>query len=125
MCCLPFLKVALTERGEGYTRAEDRIKLTVREASDEQIEVIVGIDELCKVCPLCIGDRCESPQGDEEEVRKWDSIIMEEIGVSEGATLTASEWRKLIREKFPLAFCRRCKARDFCDAGDQIELAGE
>jgi hypothetical protein len=101
--------------------AEDKIKLTVREGSDEPIEVIVGADELCKACPLCAGARCTSPQGDEVEVRKWDSIIMEETGVFEGATLTASGWRKLIKDKFPLVFCRRCKAKDFCKAGKQIK----
>ena len=119
--CLRFLTVNLSDRGEEYIRVEDRIKQTMRQSVTQPVTLICGIDELCKVCPLCLDSRCQSEMGDEEEVRKWDSIIMKELGVTDGATFTAVEWRKLIGFKFPLTFCKRCKAKEFCEAGNKLE----
>jgi len=79
------------------------------------VEIVVGVDELCQACPLCRDNRCQSPEGDEEEVRKWDSIIFNGLGVSVGTTLTASAWRELIRQKSPLDFCCRCRLSSYCD----------
>ena len=119
--CLPFLNVRLNDRGEAYVQVEDRIKLTMRESVTQPVTLICGVDELWEVCPMCKDSFCQSELGNEEEVRKWDSIIMKELAVSDGITLTAVEWRKLIREKSPLKFCNLCKAKDFCDAGNKIE----
>jgi hypothetical protein len=119
--CLPFLRVDLSERGKEYIQGEDKVKQTMRRSVTQPVTLIHGVDELCEVCPLCQDSRCQSKLGDEEEVRKWDAKIMKELGVTDGATLTAVEWRKLIGEKFPLTFCNRCKAKDFCYAGDRIE----
>ena len=118
--CLPFLMINLSDRGEEYMRVEDRIKETMRQGITQLVTLICGTDELCEACPMCLDSRCQSDMGDEDEVRKWDSIIMKELGITDGATFTAAEWRTLIRAKFPLTFCNRCKAKEFCEAGDKL-----
>jgi len=48
-------------------------------------------------------------------VRKWDSIILNGLGVSYGETRTSKEWRMLVEQKAPLKFCRtRCPFRERC-----------
>jgi hypothetical protein len=121
MFCLPFIKVNLYERGEECVRVADEIKQTMRQGVSRPITLICGVDVLCDVCPMCRDSRCQSELGDEEEVRKWDHIIMRELGVTDNTTLTAVEWRKMFQEKIPLTFCGRCKAKDYCEAGDRIK----
>ena len=115
--CVPFLKHISWERGDEFIQVANRIKQTMHGQAEEPVEVIWGVDELCQVCPMCKNDRCQSPEGDEEEIRKMDSIILKGLGVSVGTVLTVGEWRKLIEQKAPLEICRRCRARSICDAG--------
>jgi hypothetical protein len=115
--CVPFLKMNLSERGQDFVQVENKIRQTMCKESGEPVEVVWGVDELCQVCPLCRGNRCHSPNGDEEEVRKLDSIILKELGVSVGTALTVNEWRKIIKQKSPPDFCNRCRVRSFCCVG--------
>ena len=68
--------------------------------------VIEGVDELCQVCPLCVDERCSSPLGNEDEVRKWDAILLKELVLPFGSCLTSSEWRALIEQKTRLNFVK-------------------
>ncbi len=79
------------------------------------VEVIEGVDVLCKVCPLCQNERCQSPQGNEDEVRKWDADILRGLEISYGDSITADRFRTLIGKKAPFIFCHtRCKWREGC-----------
>ena len=118
ICCVPLWKVSFHDRGEDFLEVEDRIKQTMRADSDSIVEVAWGVDELCQVCPLCQDDRCQSPRGDEDGVRKWDGIILKELGISAGTALSVTEWRRLIRQKLPLNLCQRCQWRSVCAMGD-------
>ena len=120
--CRRFLKVELPDRGEALARAERRM-LDLFEAGEEvEVEVCEGVDELCRACPECQGDRCRSAQGEEEAVRKWDSIILKGLGVSYGETRTSRGWRTLIEEKAPLKFCQtRCPWKGRCS----VAILGE
>jgi len=79
--------------------------------------VAEGVDELCQQCPLCTDDRCSSPLGNEDEVRKWDAILLKELGLAFGTCLTAGEWQALIKQKTPFKLCRKCQWRQACIIG--------
>ena len=117
ICCVPLWGVGFQDRGEDFIGIEDRIKQTMRVDSDLSVEVIWGIDELCQVCPLCRDGCCQSPKGDEEKVRKWDKIILQELGVPAGTILSVMEWRQLIKQKLPLSLCQRCQWKSLCAMG--------
>ncbi len=113
--CTGFLTEALPERGESFLRVEQTVRDVVCSDDETPVEAAEGVDELCHVCPHCRDDRCEHPRGKEEGVRKWDGILMKNLGISYGETRTSREWRLLIREKAPLGFCQtRCPSRSGC-----------
>ena len=78
--------------------------------------VIEGTDELCQQCPLCQNNRCTSPRGDETAVRKWDSILLSELGLAFGTCLTSGEWEALVKSKTPFKICHKCQWRNICGA---------
>ncbi|KAF0122122.1 MAG: hypothetical protein FD151_925 [bacterium] len=113
--CEPFLAGNFPDRGERFDRIGDKIRETMQSGTDTIIEVIEGVDELCQTCPLCQNNGCQSPNGDEDAVRKWDAIVLKGLGVSYGEKRSAQEFRALIEEKAPLEFCRtRCRWKDAC-----------
>lgn len=115
--CGRFSPFNLPDRGDVFNRVGHNTTDILTLSNDSLVEVVEDIDELCRVCPLCQGDRCQSPQGNEEEVRKWDTIILRGLEISYGDSMTAERFRALIDEKAPLDFCRtRCKQREGCGA---------
>jgi hypothetical protein len=68
--CDRFLKVQPSDRGVEYEQVEQRIKDITQTDDEALVEVIEGIDELCRVCPEYREDRCQSREGNEEAVRK-------------------------------------------------------
>ncbi len=113
--CERFLKVELPGRGDEFKRFSQKRRDAIEKQDDLEVQVIQGIDELCRVCPDCQEERCQSPRGDEEAVRKWDSIILKGLEINYGETRTSKEWRTLIDEKAPLKFCKtRCAYRSRC-----------
>ncbi|MBW1898014.1 MAG: DUF1284 domain-containing protein [Deltaproteobacteria bacterium] len=113
--CERFLKVELPDRGSEFEQAQQKIKDLIETDEDTQVEIIEGVDDLCKVCPDLQDDRCENLFGNEDAVRKWDGIIIEGLGVSYGETMTSGDWRRLIEQKAPLDFCRdRCQWKSIC-----------
>jgi hypothetical protein len=113
--CERFLKVQPSDRGVEFEQVEQGIKDLAQTDDEALVEVIEGIDELCRVCPECRDDRCQSAQGNEEAVRKWDGIVLKGLGVSYGETRTSRQWRMLIEEKAPLDFCQtRCPWKSIC-----------
>jgi hypothetical protein len=113
--CERFSKVQPSDRGVEFEQVEQRIKNLTQTDDQALVEVIEGIDELCRVCPECRDDRCQSREGNEEAVRKWDGIILKGLGVSYGETRTSGQWRMLTEEKAPLKFCHtRCRWKSIC-----------
>lgn len=120
LLCERFLNVEIPDRGGEFEQVSRKIKETLERQDDIGVEIIEGIDELCKVCPDCDGERCKNPKGDEEAVRKWDGIILRGLGVNFGETMMSKEWRILIHQKAPLAFCEtRCPFRLSCTVFQQ------
>jgi hypothetical protein len=113
--CYAFLNAEFPDRGVEFVRVEQSIKDIIQTDDETLVEAIEGIDELCRACPNCRDGRCESPQGDEEAVRKLDNILLKSLGISYGETRTPREWRMLIEQKAPLDFClKRCPAKLGC-----------
>jgi hypothetical protein len=115
MFCERFLEVEVQDRGEEYKRVSQQRTDTIERQDDALVEIIEGIDELCRVCPDCRDERCQSLRGDEEAVRKWDGIILKGLEINYGEMRTSKEWRRLIQQKAPLSFCKtRCPYRSSC-----------
>ncbi len=103
--------------GRGMEFAETRQRLSDLMESNEDIlvEPAKGVDKLCARCPECRNDRCWSPLGDEDAVRKWDARVLQGLGIEYGQARTPEGWRRLMEEKAPFDFCRnRCTYRTRC-----------
>lgn len=117
--CDRFLPLELLIRGEEFARAVDEMKGLTRPESGATIMVTEGPDQLCVHCPDYRNDRCESPAGGEEKVRRWDARILEGLGISYGDRVTVKELLALIEERAPLVFCRdRCPWKAVCRVFD-------
>ena len=114
ICCLPFLK-PFGGRGSDFQRILDEIKSALVSKPDMLIAVHEGIDQLCQYCPFRSGQRCASPLGNEDAVRKWDAILLKELNLPFGTCLTAGEWQALIKQKTPFKLCQKCQWRQKCD----------
>ena len=116
--CVPFLDHLFSDRGEAFNKVEDMIKKVMLSDDNEMlVKVTEGVDELCRECLLCKDDRCESPKGDETEVRKWDAIILKGLGMEIGKILKLADIQSIISEKAPLDLCFRCQWRKDCRMG--------
>jgi hypothetical protein len=113
--CKKFLNLDFPERGEKFKRVSSAIKELIASNSDAMIEIIQGVDGLCRLCPDCRGNRCENANGNEDKVRKWDRIILNGLEISYGEKRTIQELSEVIGRKAPLDFCRtRCPWKAIC-----------
>ena len=113
--CERFLKVEVPDRGEEFERVSRERRDAIETEDDVVVEVIEGMDELCRVCPDCRDERCQTPRGDEEAVKKWDGIILRGLEINYGEARTSRDWRILINQKAPLTFCEmQCPYRSSC-----------
>jgi hypothetical protein len=113
--CEPFLVLETFDRGEAFNTLAKHIKESLESQTDILIEVIEGVDDLCQPCPLCQDARCQSPDGDETSVRKWDAIVLKGLAISYGDRLTAGLLMALIRQKLPLPLClTKCRWKNAC-----------
>lgn len=123
--CNQFLPLDNLNRGQEFDLVLERMRALTRSESDLIVIVTEGPDQVCDACPDYRDGRCESKNGDEEAVRKWDSKIVRGLGISFGAEMTVSALLALIREKAPLDFCEsRCPWKAFCQVGGQGRDSG-
>jgi hypothetical protein len=113
--CEPFLELDVFDRGQAFNTLATRIKEALESQADTLIEVTEGTDDLCKECPLCRDARCQSPDGDETSVRKWDALVLKGLEISYGDRLTAGHLMKLIRQEVPIQLClTKCRWKNAC-----------
>ena len=106
--CTQFMPIAYTERGHEFQEASAKQKKLLEDATTN-IDIGHGPDFICAVCPHFNGQECIHPKGDEKAVKKWDAIILHELGLEEGQQLNVSQLNKLIDRYSPLSFClTRC-----------------
>jgi len=116
--CVPHLDTNFSDRGEDFDKVEKKIKnIMASDDPDVYIKIKEGADELCITCPLCIDEKCISPKGDEAKVRKWDLIILKELGLNIGQILSVSEIKQVIKQKAPLKLCFKCQWKTNCNMG--------
>ncbi|MEW6034828.1 MAG: DUF1284 domain-containing protein [Chloroflexota bacterium] len=116
VCCSRYWDIPLSERGEGFARTELEVRQALR-CGTRPIQVVEGVDSLCSVCPLRSAEGCASPKGDETAVRKWDALLLRELGVPFGTVMDAASWRRLVDAKAPFRLCQRCQWRQHCSPG--------
>ncbi len=102
------------ERGPAYDQVLKKIIATLFSQSETAITAIEGVDALCRHCPQRADERCTSPMGNEDVVRKWDAILLRELGLPPGTCLTSGEWRALIDRKKPFKVCHVCRWKQEC-----------
>ena len=113
--CEPFMVLETFDRSEAFNALAKRIKDSLEFETDTLIEVTEGTDDLCQTCPLCRDARCQSPDGDEASVRKWDAIVLKGLAISYGDRLTAKHLMALIRQKVPIQLClTKCRWKNAC-----------
>jgi hypothetical protein len=92
-----------------------KIRKILQSGTKTPVIVTEGVDDLCAICSHNKNCRCENPHGDEEKTRRWDSILLDNLGISYGDRLTAGVLRSITDEKAPLPFCiSKCKLRERC-----------
>ena len=110
-----FLRIQFPERGEEFGLALQKLRDILQKEDDVLLEMNEGVDDLCRVCNNCQDNRCKSPKGDEEAVKKWDNTILKGLRSSYGDTRTSKQWRNLIEQEVPLDFCqKRCPKKLDC-----------
>ncbi len=115
--CSQFSPWKFPERGEEFTRIADMIKITLGSGTHPPLEVTEGIDLLCKLCAFCKDNQCNSPRGGEDQVRKYDGIILSCLGIKYGDVLTVSKYQEIMRAKAPIPFCAKCANGVRCKIG--------
>lgn len=112
--CLLFSKAQFSNRGSIFLETEARVKQVIRSEPDKIVEIVEGMDDLCRVCPLLVGDQCQSPGGEEQKVRKWDARVLADLGLSVGTILSVCQLQDIFRAKSPIPLCARCRWRESC-----------
>jgi len=111
------MRTTFEERGSEYHRVKNEIKSILLSQPESAVMIIEGVDELCRQCLMCVDERCASPRGNEDAVRKWDAILLKEVGLPFGTCLTSGEWKALIEQKAPFKLCQKCQWRQSCSVG--------
>lgn len=117
LICNTYIPLQGLERNnEQFMRAVLKVRDVMLSHENTIVEIIEGVDDLCRSCPDCRDLRCGSPQGDEDAVRKWDARILQGLDLKYGDARPAKEIRDLIAGKAPFEFCRsRCPWRNTCE----------
>ena len=112
--CLRFTEMQFHERGEHFQNTYTEIRNTLNTSPDSMIEVVLGPDDLCKECPISSANGCQSKQGGEPVVKKWDNIVLGGLGIETYREMPVREYQAIIDQKSPISFCYRCKVGMDC-----------
>ena len=116
ICCLPFIGLNSAQLDQTFYQALARTKELLTADAGAYVTAIDGVDDICRVCPSCVNDQCQSPPIQEDKVRRLDSFLLKELGGAYGDTLPVAEWRALISDRWPYRLCRFCRWRRHCGA---------
>ncbi len=121
LICLRFF------RGEGYDdHFVDNLRGVMSDLERMEVRVVDGPDDVCDCCPHLHGDRCGSPGGGEEEVRRIDALALELLGTSPGMSLCfdASGIDESILGAWRRGACQGCDWEDLCVPLMEADAAG-
>ncbi|MBI2869655.1 MAG: DUF1284 domain-containing protein [Chloroflexi bacterium] len=114
ICCTPYTTMDFAERDPDFQKLVDRTKNLLLTSQEQPVVISENPDGLCYKCPHYKDGACTSSDGQEAEVRKWDAILLRELGVPFDTRLTAAEWKELVRRKSPFRLCQRCRWARYC-----------
>ncbi len=113
LVCLHFF------RGEGYSPdfVAQLTHILSRADSGQQIEVVGGPDDVCRVCPYLSGGKCGYDHESERDIQRMDFAAIELLEFQVGDIVL---W-PAVREKIPFIvgrwaaeFCNTCDWRQAC-----------
>ena len=113
ICCSSLNLMAAADRGAKFAQQQQLI-YDMLHSETANIQVAEGVDYLCAACLYRKGNLCEAPNGGDEGVRKWDAILIRELGISFGTVMSAPKWRTILAAKKPFQLCTRCNYRSIC-----------
>lgn len=103
--CENFMEATFPERGPQFAEASNRLRQMLRSGSNFSVSITEGVDDLCQFCSHNREGRCNHPDGDEEQVGKWDALILRELEFPFGRRVTIEELRTSIKDIHPLRLC--------------------
>ncbi len=87
-------------RGYGYdpefTRNLARIADAVRTGPGLQLEIVEGCDDICAFCPHRKADACAKSPASDQEIREFDSTVLERTGLSAGTVMASGNLFRLV-----------------------------
>jgi len=113
ICCSDANRLIAGDRGVRFAQQLQFID-NILHSETAKLQVTEGVDCVCAECLYRKGDRCDAPEGGDIGVRKWDAILIKELGIAFGTVMSASEWRTLLEKKKPFQLCLRCNYRLIC-----------
>ncbi|MEW6003071.1 MAG: DUF1284 domain-containing protein [Nitrospirota bacterium] len=113
LICLHFFS------GEGYSRDfTENLKVVLRMAKEEVIEIREGPDDICKKCPYLKSGKCLFDEDAEEEIREMDKKALNLLKLSPGRKIKWDEIEKGLPEIFrewSESYCGDCDWRWACE----------
>jgi len=114
LVCLHFFK------GEGYTQEFicNLKNLVDRAEGGEEIEIVAGADEVCRLCPYLRGDCCGHKHDADEEVKKLDKMALDYLDEAIGNKVTWREVKEKVNsasQEWFTAFCKGCDWEKVCE----------
>jgi hypothetical protein len=89
--CIKFVDFKNPSRGSKFNDAIDEAEQILESETKQSIRITEGPDAICSQCPFCSHGACQHPEGDEQEVRKWDVKILTGLGLRYGKVITNKE----------------------------------
>ncbi len=82
--CERLMNIEFPDRGIEFVEAKQKLRDLMESQHDILVEPVKGVDKICTKCPNCRSERCCSPMGDEDAVRRWDVRLLQGLGVEYG-----------------------------------------
>ncbi len=107
-------------RGEGYDREyiQNLEDVMHRANQGEEIEVVEGADDICRVCPTLQGEKCVAKPGVDAEIRDIDAQATAYLTVGIGAKVLWQDIKTKVAEapkEWLTVFCGGCDWKQVCN----------
>lgn len=107
-------------QGKGYAPdfVEKLTALISRAETGEEIEVVLGADDVCRTCPNLSNGQCAHKEGAEQEIRTLDEMARSFLAVDAGDQVSWQELKNKVGsapEDWFASFCKGCDWLSLCD----------
>lgn len=106
--------------GEGYNPEfiKNLKEILVRTKSGEELEVCLGIDNVCNMCPFLKDRKCSYDKHAENEIQKMDRDAMKLLRIEPAMKVTwvdVQERVKGIFKEWLAKYCKNCNWQSVCE----------